>query len=321
MKKISIVIPAYNERENIIPGYEKVKDILDNKCSNYLYEIVFIDNCSNDGTTTILKQLAQRDTNVKVIVNAQNFGWMRSSYYAMTQTTGDCVVLLAADMQEPPEKIPEFLKWWEEGYRIVIGIKNKSKENKIKYFLRSCYYRLLKKIAEIDHIEQFMGFGLYDKDFIQVLRELDDPMPYLRGIVAELGYQRKEIEYTQNKRDKGNTHFSLYKIYDLAMLGITSYSKVLLRLATLVGFLVGSVSAIIAVVTLILKLLNIIDYPTGIAAISVGIFFFGAVQLFFIGLLGEYVLNINTRVMNRPLVIEAQRINFNGDNINENDKE
>jgi len=309
MKKISIVIPTFNEYENIEDGYLRVKKILEG-LTGYLYEILFIDNYSSDGTRDKLRILAQKDSNVKVILNAQNFGWMRSSFYGMISVTGDCVILLAADMQETPELIPEFIKGWEEGFSVVIGIKSKSKENPIKYAVREIYYKTLQKIADVDHIEQFMGFGLYDQSFLNVLRKLDDPMPYLRGMVAEFAGRRKEIEYTQEKRKKGKTHFSFMKMYDLAMFGITSYSKVLLRIATLMGFAIGCISLLISVVTFILKAFHIIDYPIGIAAISVAVFTFGSLNLFFIGLAGEYILNINTRVMNRPLVVEEERINF-----------
>lgn len=309
MKKISVVIPTFNEYENIEDGYVRVKNVLE-KIENHLYEILFIDNFSTDGTRDKLRILAHKDSNVKVILNAQNFGWMRSSFYGMISATGDCVVLLAADMQEPPELIPEFVQEWENGYPVVIGIKSKSKENPLKYALRQIYYKTLKKIADVDHIEQFMGFGLYDRSFMDVLRQLDDPMPYLRGMVAEFAGSRKEIEYTQEKRKKGKTHFSFMKMYDLAMLGITSYSKILLRVATLMGFAIGCISMLIAIATFILKVFHIIDYPIGIAAISIAVFVFGSLNLFFIGLAGEYILNINTRVMNRPLVVEEERINF-----------
>lgn len=309
MDTISVVIPTYNEEGNIIKGYERVKNVF-RELPNYQYEMLFIDNCSTDRTREILRKLAEEDSQVKCIFNAKNFGWTRSSFYGIISTTGDCTVLLAADMQEPPEKIIEFVAEWEKGFKIVIGIKSKSNENKLKYYLRNCYYRFIGSIAETEHIKQFMGFGLYNKEFVNVLRGLDDPMPYLRGIVAELGYTRKEILYTQEKRTVGKTHFSFFKVYDLAMLGITSSTKVLMRVATILGFTVAITSFIVALVTFILKIFNIIDYPTGIAAISIGVFFFGAIQLFFIGLLGEYVLNINTRVIKRPLVIEEERLNF-----------
>lgn len=310
MKTISMVIPTYNEKDNIFDDYHRLKEIMERDLPEYDYEMLFIDNFSDDGTRDLLKVLSEKDKKVKVILNGNNFGWSRSSFYGIINTTGDCTVLLAADMQEPPEKMVDFVREWENGYKVVIGIKSKSKENKIKYFLRNCYYKFLNSIAEINHIQQFMGFGLYDRSFVDVLRKLDDPMPYFRGIVAELGFKMKQVEYEQDKRKKGKTHFSLYKIYDLAMLGVTSYSKVVLRFATFAGFIVSFLSILIALVTFILKVLGIIAYPIGIAAISIGVFAFGGIEIFFIGLLGEYILNINTRTMKRPLVVEEERINF-----------
>ena len=309
-KKISMVIPTYNEKDNIFDDYNRLKGIMDRDLKDYDYEMLFIDNFSNDGTREELRILAKKDKNVKIILNGNNFGWMRSSFYGMIQTTGDCTVLLAADMQEPPEVMVDFVREWEKGYKVVIGIKSKSKENKLMYFLRNCYYNFLEKITENHHIKQFMGFGLYDKDFIEILRKLDDPVPYFRGIVAELGYKMKKIEYVQERRKKGKTHFNFFKIYDLAMLGITSYSKVLMRIATLLGFGISGISIVIAIVTFILKVFRIINYPVGIAAISIGVFALGGINLFFIGLVGEYILNMNTRIMKRPLVVEEERINF-----------
>lgn len=309
-KKISLLVPTYNENENVNEGYERLTRLMKEQLSSYNYEIVYIDNFSQDGTRDRLRELAQNDKNVKVIFNGNNFGWMRSSYYGLINTTGDCAVLLAADMQEPPEEIVNFVVEWEKGAKVVVGVKTKSRENPIKYRLRSIYYHFINKITEINHIDQFMGFGLYDKAFIDVLKSLDDPIPYFRGIVAELGFGIKKVQYTQDRRKRGKTHFSLYKIYDLAMLGITSYSKVVLRTATMLGFIVSFVSVIIALLTVVLKLCKIIEYPIGTAAIITGVFALGGIQLFFIGLLGEYILNINTRTMKRPLVVEEERLNF-----------
>ena len=259
--------------------------------------------------------MAETDRQVRAIFNAKNFGFTRSTFYGLTQAQGDCAVLLFADMQDPPEVIPAFVKKWEQGSKVVTGIKKQSKESPLMYLIRKCYYAVIKRISEIDHIEQFDGFGLYDASFIEMLRTLDDPLPYLRGIVAELGYQRTEVSYTQEKRLHGKTSFNFLRLYDQAMLGITSYSKIVLRLATMIGFLVALISLAIAAVTLVYKLLHWDSFPMGNAAISIGVFFFGAVQLFFIGLLGEYVLSINTRVLRRPLVIEECRVNFDTCNI------
>jgi polyisoprenyl-phosphate glycosyltransferase len=310
MKTISVVIPTYNEHANIEDSYNRVKKIFDEQLSGYNYEILFIDNCSTDGTRDLLKLLAAKNPCVKVIFNGRNFGWTRSSFHGILNTTGDCTVLLSADMQEPPEKMVDFVREWEKGHKVVIGIKNKSKENKLMYFWRNCYYNFINRVSEIDMIKQFMGFGLYDRSFVAVLRDLDDPLPFFRGIVSEFGSNIKQVEYVQEKRRKGKTHFHFFAMYDLAMLGITSYSKVVMQAATIAGFIIAFLSIAIAIVTLLLKAFNVIDYPIGIAAISIGVFALGGINLFFIGFLGEYILNINTRTMHRPLVVEEKRLNF-----------
>ncbi len=254
MKKISIVVPCYNEEENVLPICNAIVDEI-NKLQKYSYELIFIDNCSTDKTREKLIQLCNSNKNIKAIFNAKNFGQFNSPYYGLLQTTGDCSILICADFQDPVEMIPKFISEWENGYKIVIGLKNKSEENKIMYFLRSCYYKLIKKISDTEQIEHFTGFGLYDKDFIEILKKLDDSTPFLRGIVAELGFKRKEIPYEQPKRKAGKTHNSFYKLYDAAMLGFTSYTKIGLRLATFLGILVGLISFIIGIVYFILKLI------------------------------------------------------------------
>ena len=309
MKKISIVVPCYNEEENVEPISEAIISEID-KLQNYTYELIFIDNCSTDKTREKLIQLCDKNKNIKAIFNAKNFGQFNSPYYGLLQTTGDCTMLICADFQDPVDMIPKFIQEWENGYKIVIGVKNKSKENRIMYFLRSCYYKLIKKISDTEQIEHFTGFGLYDKDFIEVLRKLDDPTPFLRGIVAELGFQRKEIPYEQQKRRAGKTHNNFYKLYDAAMLSFTSYTKIGLRLATFLGIFVGIISFIIGIVYFILKLIYWDRFAAGMVPVLIGMFFLGALQLFFIGFLGEYILSINTRVMRRPLVVEEKRINF-----------
>ena len=309
MKKISIVVPCYNEEENVEPISEAIISEI-NKLQNYTYELIFIDNCSTDKTREKLIQLCNKNKDIKAIFNAKNFGQFNSPYYGLLQTTGDCTLLICADFQDPVDMIPKFVQEWENGYKIVIGVKNKSKENKIMYFLRSCYYKLIKKISDTEQIEHFTGFGLYDKDFIEVLRKLDDPTPFLRGIVAELGFQRKEIPYEQQKRRAGKTHNNFYKLYDAAMLSFTSYTKIGLRLATFLGIFVGIISFIIGIVYFILKLIYWDRFAAGMVPVLIGMFFLGALQLFFIGFLGEYILSINTRVMKRPLVVEEKRINF-----------
>ena len=310
MKKISVVIPCYNEQENVEAIAKAVSEQFSSALPSYDYEIIFIDNDSTDDTRSIIRGLCSANPKIKAIFNAKNFGQFNSPYYAMLQSTGDATMLMAADFQDPPEMIPEFVKAWEEGYKIAIGIKKSSRESRLMYSLRSMYYKAIKKFSDVEQIEHFTGFGLYDKAFINVLRGLDDPTPFLRGIVAELGYKRKEIPYEQPERRAGKTHNNFYTLYDAAMLSVTSYTKVGLRIATFTGVIIGAISFIIAVVYLIMKLIWWDRFPAGAAPLVIGMLFLGAVILFFIGFLGEYVLTINQRVMKRPLVVEEERINF-----------
>ena len=310
MKKISIVVPTYNEEENVKPLSEAIIDEFAKSLPEYDYEIIFIDNDSQDATRPILRKLAEGNKKIKAIFNAKNFGQFNSPYYGLLQSTGDCTILMCADFQDPIDMIPKFVHEWENGYRIVIGQKVTSKENKIMYWLRSMYYRTIQKYSEVEQIEHFTGFGLYDKEFIQVLRDLKDPTPFLRGIVAELGFKRKEIPYEQQLRRAGKTSNNFYRLFDAAMLGFTSYTKVGLRLATFAGAGVAAISFIIAVVYLILKLIYWDRFVAGTAPILIGMFFLGSIQLLFLGFMGEYILSMNQRIMNRPLVVEEERINF-----------
>lgn len=312
-KKISIMVPCYNEEENVVPLSEAVIATLEKDLPEYDYEILFIDNCSKDKTREKLILLCSKNKKIKAIFNTKNFGQFNSPYYGLCQTTGDCTICLCADFQDPIDMIPKFVHEWENGYKIVCGIKTSSKENKIMYFLRGVYYKTIKKMSEVEQIEQFTGFGLYDKSFIQVLRDLKDPTPFLRGIVAELGPERKEIPYEQQERRAGKTSNNWYRLYDAAMLSFTSYTKIGLRLATFIGFGLSAMSVVIAIIYFILKLLHWNDFPAGMTPILLGVFVIGSMQLFFIGLLGEYIMNMNARLMNRPLVIEQERINFDED--------
>ena len=310
MKKISITIPCYNEEENVYPLHDALVEMFERDLPNYEYELLYIDNCSSDRTRELLKELGKQDKHVKAILNAKNFGQFNSPYYGMMQTTGDCTILMAADFQDPVEMVPKYVAEWEKGYKIVRGRKTSSKESSIVYHLRSLYYKIIKKFSEVEQIEHFTGFGLYDKDFMDVLRNLKDPTPFLRGIVAELGYKRKEIPYEQPQRRAGKTHNNWYSLYDAAMLSFTSYTKIGLRLATFIGIFVGALSFIIAIVYLIMKLVLWDTFTAGMAPVIIGMFFLGSVQLFFLGFMGEYILSMNQRIMNRPLVIEEERINF-----------
>ena len=312
MKKISVLIPCYNEVENVEPMSFAVENVMKEALSQYDYEILFIDNCSTDGTRDKLEQICARNKKVKAIFNVTNFGQFNSPFYGMCQTTGDCTISMCCDFQDPVELLPRFVEEWEKGHKIVSGIKTSSKENPVIYFMRSVYYKLIKNMSTTQMIEHFTGFGLYDKTFIDLLRELDDPIPFLRGIVAEYGhgFNRIEIEYEQAKRRAGKTHNNFYSLYDAAMLSFTSYTKVGLRLATFLGFISSAVSLVVAIIYFIMKICNWYGIQSGNTPLIIGVYLIGSVQLFFIGLLGEYILNINTRVIHRPLVVEEKRLNF-----------
>ena len=309
-KKISVVIPTYNEEANVVPLSKAIIETMERDLPEYDYEILFIDNHSQDNTKVLLRGLCADNPRIKAIFNAKNFGQARSPVYGMKQAYGDCVIRMCADFQDPVEMIVQFVRQWEQGHKIVIGVKKASREKRIMYGIRSVYYKLINKITDIDHIEHFTGFGLYDKKFVDVVRDLHDPMPYLRGIIAELGFDYYAIPYTQPKRRAGKSKNNFYSLYDYAMIGITSYSKVVLRIATFVGFAVAGLSVLAAIVCLVLKLMYWYRYSAGIAPMLIGMFFLSALQLIFIGFLGEYVLSINTRVLDRPLVVEEERLNF-----------
>ncbi|MCT7398677.1 glycosyltransferase family 2 protein [Eubacterium sp. LFL-14] len=310
MPKISVMIPCYNEEENVREIADAVISEIEGKLPKYEYELLFIDNDSQDRTREYLRKMCNDNKNIKAIFNAKNFGQFNSPYYGLCQTTGDCTIAMCCDFQDPVEMIPKLVKEWENGYKIVCAIKTSSKENKFIRFLRTSYYKLIKKLSDVDQIEHFTGFGLYDKKFIEVLRNLDDSTPFLRGIVAELGYKRKDIEYEQQERKAGKTHNNFYTLYDAAMLSFTSYTKAGLRAATIIGFLMSAISMVIAVVYLIMKLIYWDRFVAGMTPVLLCVCVLGSVQLFFIGFLGEYVLSINKRMMKRPLVIEEERINF-----------
>lgn len=310
MKKISVMIPCYNEEENVIPISEAVIEQFDKYLPDYDYELLFIDNDSTDSTREKLLSLCADNKKIKAIFNAKNFGQFNSPFYGMCQTTGDCTITMCCDFQDPVDLIPKFVAEWEKGYKIVCAIKNTSKENPFIRALRTCYYKAIRKMSQIEQIEHFTGTGLYDRSFIEVLKNLDDPTPFLRGIVAELGFKRKDVYYEQQKRRAGKTKNNWYTLYDAAMLSFTSYTKVGMRIATITGFLTAALSIFIGIVYLIYKLVRWDSFPVGNAPILIGVFVLGGIQLFFIGFLGEYIMSINTRIMNRPLVIEEKRINF-----------
>lgn len=308
MKKISIMTPCYNEEENVFELYSRVKEIFNGL--DYQYEYLFIDNCSTDKTVSILEDIASKDKNVKIIENSRNFGHIRSPWHGLLQTEGDATIVMCADFQDPPELIPEFIKKWEEGYKMVFAQKNKSKENKLIYLLRTAYYKFLRNMSEVELLDNVTGFGIYDKSVIEIFRKLKEPYPYSRGLICEIGFDKALIKYTQPKRERGITKNNFFTLYDMAMLGLISHSKVPLRIATMSGFFLGILSLIIAMVYFILKIVFWDSFNAGTAPILIGIFFFSAIQLFFIGILGEYIGVLLTRITDRPHVFEKKRVNF-----------
>jgi len=309
MKLISIVTACYNEEENVQTVYEQVRAVFQD-LPQYKYEHLFIDNASTDKTVSILKDIALKDQNVKIIVNARNFGHVRSPSYALLQASGDAVISIVADLQDPPEMIKAFLQKWEEGFKFVVGVKAKSHENALMFFLRKTYYRFIAKIAETPIVKNFTGFGLYDKKVMDIIRKLDDPYPYFRGLISEIGFEVAQIPYEQPQRAGGRTKNNFYTLFDMAMLGITSHSKLPIRIMTIGGFILSVISFVLAIVFLFLKLIFWQHFSVGVAPILIGLFFFSSVQLFFIGMIGEYIAAVHTQVMKRPLVIEKERINF-----------
>jgi polyisoprenyl-phosphate glycosyltransferase len=314
MPHLSVVTGCYNEVENVDELYEAVKDVVEQLSPRdgepYTYEHLFIDNASTDGTVDALRRICARDPRVKVIVNTRNFGHIRSPFYALLLARGDAVISIVADLQDPPGMIRDFVAEWEKGYKVVIGIKQESLERRSMFFVRSLFYRLVDRLSDVPLVRNFTGFGLYDQIVIEKLREIDDPYPYFRGLVCDLGYERAEIPYTQPTRHGGITKNNFYTLYDMAMLGITNHSKVPLRLATMAGFALSVIGILVAIAYLILKLTFWDTFELGLAPLVVGVYFMGSVQLFFIGILGEYIGSIHTQVYHRPLVIEKERINF-----------
>lgn len=309
MKTISIMTPCYNEEANVQELYTRVRSVMAG-LGRYRYEHIFIDNASKDRTVEVLKRIAAEDTNVRIIVNARNFGHIRSPLHALYQASGDAVISIVADLQDPPEMIPDLIREWENGNSMVLAIKNSSQENALMFWIRRRYYRLVNRLASIETFENFTGFGLYDRRVIEIVKSFDDPYPYFRGMIAEIGLPHKTLPYDQPVRKRGITKNNFYTLYDMAMLGITNHSKVPLRLAVFAGCGIGFASFLAAFGYLIYKLLFWNNFQVGMAPIVIGIFFLGAVQLFFIGVLGEYIGSIYTQVLKRPLVIERERINF-----------
>lgn len=309
MSRISVVAPCYNEEDNVDEFCRRVFAVFERMPQHEL-EILFIDNASSDRTSDRLRALAAADRRVKVILNARNFGHVRSPMHGVLQATGDAVIPMASDLQDPPEMLVKFIEGWQQGYKQVVAVKPVSRENRVVFALRQLFYGTLNRISEIPLIENFTGFGLYDRSVIDYIAKLDDPYPYFRGLVSEIGYDTLIVEFEQPRRLRGVTKNNFYTLYDIAMLGITNHSKLPLRVATIGGFAMSGLSLLVALGYLIYKLVRWNEFAVGQAPLVIGLFFLFSVQLFFIGLLGEYVLAIHRQVLHRPLVVEKERINF-----------
>ena len=307
-KRISIVTPLFNEEENVVELCDRVATVM--RALPYDYEHICIDNCSQDRTAALLRERAARDPRLKLIINARNFGHIRSPYHALLQASGDAAVIIAGDLQDPPELIPEFVRKWEEGFKSVMAVKPESAESSIMFFARRLYYRVVNQISDVPLVKNATGAGLYDRAVLDVLRRVNDPYPYARGLICEIGFPIATVPFAQPRRVRGVTSQNLYTLYDIAMLGITKHSKVPLRLMAMLGFALSCLSLLVAFGYLTAKLLFWDSFELGLAPVLIGMFFFGAVQMFFLGLLGEYIGAIQTQVRNLPLVVEAERINF-----------
>jgi len=308
-KLISIVTPCYNEKDNVEDLHAQIVQVMA-ELPVYDFEHIYIDNASTDGTVSILRKLAAADRRVKVILNTRNFGHIRSPYHAVLHAHGNAVIGMASDLQDPPILIKEFIKKWEEGFKVVMGVKARSRETWLFFILRRLYYRVLGRLSDVRLVENFTGFGLYDQQVVEILRKIDDPYPYFRGLIADIGFEPAKIEFVQPARKRGITKNNLYTLYDMAMLGFTNNTKIPLRLATTVGFLMAAISFSVGLFYLVYKLIYWQSFSAGLAPLVVGLFFFGGIQLLFLGIVGEYIGAIYTQVLHRPLVIEKERINF-----------
>jgi glycosyltransferase involved in cell wall biosynthesis len=309
MKTISVVTPCYNEEGNVLEVYERVRALMV-RLGTYKYEHIFIDNRSTDNTFAILKQIAAADPNVKLIRNTRNFGHLRSPFHAILQATGDAVAVLLSDLQDPPEVLEHLIEEWRKGTPIVVAIKHQSRENSLMYWLRGRYYRLIRRVSSIETYEHFTGFGVYDRRVMEMVKQFPDPYPYFRGMIAEIGLPHVKVFYTQERRKAGKTKNNFFTLYDMAMLGLTTLSKVPLRLATFTGFAGAALSFLAGLSYFLYKLLFWSNFSVGIAPLVIGVFFLGSMQMLFLGIIGEYVGNIFTQVQNRPYVFEDERINF-----------
>lgn len=310
MKTVSIVTPCYNEQDNVVELCQRIRAAMA-LFPQYRYEHILIDNCSTDHTVAVLKDLASRDTNIRVIVNARDFGPMRSHMHAMFQASGDAVIMMASDLQDPPEMIGEFIGLWEQGSPMVLGIKTTSEENRLMFLVRKAYYKLIRRLASINTLENFTGFGLYEKRVVEIVRSFNDPYPYFRGIIAEIGLPYACVQFNQPRRLRGLSKFNnFYKLYDVGMIAITNLSRVPLRAVTFFGFVSAAVSLLAGLVYLAYKLVFWYSFSVGVAPLVIGLFFFSSIQMLALGIIGEYLGSVHTYVQARPLVVERERLNF-----------
>lgn len=307
-KLISIVTPCYNEEANIDELYQRIVEVMSRL--DYDYEHIFIDNCSTDNSHAKLRALAAQDKRVKLIFNARNFGHIRSPYHALLQANGDAAVLIASDLQDPPEMIEEFVKKWEEGFKTVMAVKPESEESRLMFLMRRAYYRFVTRISEVPLVQNATGAGLFDRVVLDILKKIDDPYPYFRGLLCEIGFPIATVPFKQPRRQRGITKNNFYTLYDIAMLGITNHSKVPLRLMVMGGGLLAGLSLLIAFGFLVAKLLFWNSFQVGIAPMLISLFFFSSVQILFLGMLGEYLGSVHTQMRNMPLVVESERVNF-----------
>lgn len=309
MAQITILTPCYNEEDNVLDLYSQIRAVT-SQIKTHEFVHMFIDNASTDRTQKIIRELCSKDSKVRAIFNTRNFGHIRSPVYGLLEAEGDAVILMAADLQDPPELIAEYIRHWEEGNKVVMAVKNDSEESPLFFFARKCFYNLIARISDIKLVKNFTGTGLYDRQVLDVIKGIDDPYPYFRGLIADLGFKTEIVHFKQPLRKRGFTKNNFYTLYDMAMLGIINHSRVPLRLATLIGFFMSGLSLFLAFAYLIAKLFFWQIFPTGIAPLLIAVFFFSAIQLFFIGVIGEYIGTILTQVQKRPLVIERERLNF-----------
>ena len=310
MKKISVVVPCYNEENSIESLYQTMRQIFENQLHGYDYELILADDYSTDHTREIIRKLCKMDMHVKAVFNMANFGFSRNVFSALQEATGDAAFLVFGDLQDPPELLPEFIAKWESGCKVVIGQKMASDEDKIMSLMRRGYYRIIRSLSEKPQIEEFNGYGLYDRKFLNILRDIQDVQPYLKTVVSEYAPDHGVILYHHHKSGRGKSNFNFYRNYDFAMEGITSSTKKLLRIATFLGAGLGFFSVVYAIYVFVKKLLFWNTYPLGQASIMIGVYLIGAIQLFFIGVLGEYMLSVNIRTMKKPRVVVDEKINF-----------